>query len=57
MKKLNLIFAALGLVFLLNACAMEENIQPQTDQQKLEKFTVKDDGEGGTVKPYIPPKD
>ena len=40
MKKLSLFFATMGLVLMFNACTPDE-VQPQTDQEKLEKFDVK----------------
>lgn len=51
MKKLNAIFAILGLVFILNACAPEENVEPQPNQENLERFDVKSEHEDGTTKP------
>ena len=52
MKKLNLILATLGLVFIFAACEpSSEDVQPQTDPQKLEKFEVK-----STEDPSIPPR-
>lgn len=41
MKKLNAILAALGLILAINACTPIENVQPQHDQETLEKFDVK----------------
>jgi len=57
MRKLQLIFAVLGLGLVLNACAPEEEVQPQADQPVLEKFESTDnDGSGGRNEPYLPPK-
>jgi len=42
MKKLNVIFATLGLVFILAACSpSSEEVKPIETQEDLEKFEVK----------------
>lgn len=48
MKTVKFIFATLGLVFVLNACAPEhEDVTPDASQENLEKFEVKGN-EGGS---------
>ena len=48
MKKLHLVFAALGLIVFFSACDPVEDVNPQFDKEKIEQFNVKSTEDGPT---------